>query len=203
MPARPEIRANWSKHSVRCIRQLPDDKRGAVLAKIGDDTLGRIRRAGVLTWLPAEHHGRLLDAVRSVLSHWGAISFWRDAMYANLHDSMLRPLVQGGIHLFGGTVYSVIRMSPRAWSLVTRNCGTHLVSRGEGRVELRIRFVGLPPMLATQGFIAHAIGNCDAVLRLLTVKGTTAVVEEQLGASQFTLEVADVRPEVVGERARF
>ena len=190
---RPEIRANWCKHSVRQVRRLPEEKRDAALREIGRDTLEQIGSAGILTWLPAENQARIFDAIWSVLGRADAIAFWRDAMSANLDQPLLRPLVQGGLRLFGATVYSVIRMSPRAWSLVARGCGTHLVSRGEGPVELRIVFVELPPSFATLGFVAHTIGNCEAVLRFLELRGETTQVEDRLTSGEFAIEIADVR----------
>ncbi len=176
------------------MRKLEPSLRDAVLRAVGEDALAEIGSAGILTWLPAEHHARIFDAIWSVLGRDRAIAFWRDAMSTNLEQPLLRPLVQGGMRLFGATVYSIIRMSPRAWSLVARDCGTHLVSRGEGRVELRMQFVDVPRVMATLGFVAHCIGNCDAVLRLLDLRGETTQVEDRLTAGRFSLAIADVRP---------
>jgi hypothetical protein len=195
MAGRPSIRANWSKHALRFVRRLPPTQRDAILREIGSDTLEQIGFAGILSWLPAEHHARIFDAVRNVLAQPGAIALWRDVMTANLDQPLLRPLVQGGLRLFGATPSSVIRMSPRAWSLVARDCGTHLVSRGEGRIEVRLAFVDTPPMLATPGFVAHCLGNCEAVLRFLDLQGKSVVVDNRLDAGRFTIELSDIRAE--------
>lgn len=197
MAAKPSIRANWSKHALRHVRRLAAVNRDAILGEIGEDSLKQIGTAGILSWLPAEHHARIFDAVRSVLGQPGAVSFWRDVMSANLDQPLLRPLVQGGVRLFGANPSSVIRMSPRAWSLVARDCGTHLVSRGEGRVEVRLEFVDTPRMFATPGFMAHCLGNCEAVLRFLGLRGHSTVVDMALPSGRFTIEVSDVRAESI------
>ena len=195
MPGAPQIRANWSKQALRHVRHLAPAARDAIQREIGEETMRQIGSAGVLAWLPAQHHARIFDAVITVLAPTNAVAFWRDAMLANLEQPLLRPLVQGGLRLFGATPYSVVRMSPRAWSLVTRDCGTHEVSRGEGRVELRLELVDMPRVLAKPGFMAHCLGNTEAVLRFLRLRGVTSQGEARLSSGRFSIELADVRPE--------
>jgi hypothetical protein len=178
MSATPLVRANWSKSTLRHLRRFPEEKRDAVRREIGNDTLSQIRSAGVLSWLPAEHHARIFDAIRNVFDEAGAVAFWRDVMLTNLDQPLLRPLVQGGLRLFGGTPYSLYRMSPHAWSLVTRDCGAHSIVRGSGSVEARILFDEVPRIFQTAGFLSHCIGNCDAVLRFLGYRGAVALAPQ-------------------------
>jgi hypothetical protein len=191
MSATPLVRANWSKSTLRHVRSLPAAERDAIRREIGDDSLAQIRSAGVLSWLPAEHHARIFDAVRKVYDDAGTAAFWCDVMLTNLDQRLLRPLVQGGMRLFGGTPYSVFRMSPHAWSLVTRDCGVHSIARGSDAVEARILFDEVPRIFQTPGFFAHCIGNCEAVLRFLGYRGAIAPVPAGRSGS-YAIDVANV-----------
>jgi hypothetical protein len=191
MSATPLIRANWSKYTLRHLRRLPAAARQAVLAETGEGSLAQIGSAGVLAWLPAEHHARIFDAAHKVLGEPGAVAFWCDVMLSNFEQPLLRPLVQGGMRLFGGTPYSIYRMSPHAWSLVTRDCGAHSVTRGDGSVEACVAFDDLPRVLQTAGFVAHCMGNCEAVLRFLGLRGAVGLAPRQRAGS-LMIEVANV-----------
>jgi hypothetical protein len=196
----PQIRANWSKQTLRHVRRLPAVKRDAILALIGDESVREIRAAGILAWLPAVHQARLFDAIFKVLAQTGAAAFWRDAMLANFNTPLLSPLVQGGLRLFGATPYSIVRMSPRAWQLVTRGCGTQHVAEGDaGDVAVHMDFGELPAELSRPGFVAHCLGNCDAVLQFLHLRGTVAETTTRLERGAFSLDIRDVQS--IDERA--
>jgi hypothetical protein len=190
MSSLPQIRANWSKHTLHYVRRHP--RRDTILAFIGEESVREIAAAGILAWLPAVHHARIFDAVFKALAQSGAAAFWRDAMLANFAGPLLSPLVQGGLRLFGATPYSIIRMSPRAWQLVTRDCGTQRVTAGDADVAVQMDFDGLPPELARPGFVAHCLGNCDAVLQFLRLRGLSAETDNRLGDGGFSLELRDV-----------
>jgi hypothetical protein len=174
------------------MRRLPALKRDVLMARIGDEASRQVQVAGMLSWLPAEVHAHLFDVTHAVLTSKGAVSFWRDLMFNNLELAVLRPLVEGAISLFGRTPHSLVRMSPRAWSLVARDCGGQRVQRGSGRTELTLEVFDLPRVLATPGYVDHCVGNFEAVLKYLKRRGTVNVLEAAPDRGKYTFELADV-----------
>jgi hypothetical protein len=52
-------------------------------------------------------------------------------------------------------------------------------------------------MFATPGFMAHCLGNCEAVLRFLGLRGHSTVVDTTLPSGRFTIEISDVRADAI------
>ena len=171
----PQFRANYSKLALKLARRLPE--RDAVLNATGDESVRAITEASRLEWLPAERHMALTDAIQHVLGSSGAQSFWRDLMLTSFEGRLLKPLVEGGLRLFGRTPRAILRLTPQAYSLVARGCGEISVSHDEGLVRLDVH--GLPALLRTPGFVSLCHGNCLAVLAFLGRKGT---VESQISS---------------------
>jgi hypothetical protein len=115
----PSIRVNWSKLALKWLRQLPDGEREAVRARIGAETLSRIGSAGVFEWLPANVHMAIVDAVRATLGDRGSRRYWRELMVASFDRSLLKPLVDGGLRLFGRSPSAILRLTPQAYQLVS------------------------------------------------------------------------------------
>jgi hypothetical protein len=177
-----EFRANWTKLVLKWVRQRPD--RDLVLATVGPDAIDRVHRAGVFEWLPATVHMHVTDAIREALAG-DARHFWRELMYASLSRSLLKPLLEGGLRLFGRSPHSILRMTPQAFSLIARGCGTILISRGEAASSTRLSFESLPPLLRRPSWVEVCAGNCEGVLDYLALDGSVITQVGELAHGRF------------------
>ncbi|MCU1277705.1 MAG: hypothetical protein JWM53_1251 [bacterium] len=185
----PQFRANWTKLILKWIRRLPASQSEVILATIGPATIEEVHAAGVFDWLPATAHLQVTDAVRESLGE-GARGFWRDLMHASLSRSLLKPLLEGGLRLFGRSPHSILRMTPQAVSLIARSCGTILVSRAEAPDSTRLTFENLPPPLRRPSWVEVCAGNCEGVLDYLELGGTVTTATGDLAAGRFDVVTA-------------
>jgi len=191
--AAPEFRANWSKLALKSVRRLAAPERDRVLDAIGEPTLAQIRAASALAWLPAEAHHRVALAVERELGSDGARAFFRDLMLVSFDRPLIRPLVEGGLRLFGATPKAVLRLTPQAWSLVARRCGTIAVEDGATPGGARLLVDGIPPALSTTALVAIVTGNCWAVLSRLRLDGDVVADLTSLRRGSFRVEVTPQR----------
>jgi hypothetical protein len=178
----PEFRANWTKLVLKWVRQRPD--RDVVLGVIGSDAIARVHGAGVFEWLPATVHMHVTEAIRAAIGG-DARRFWRDLMHASLSRSLLKPLLDGGLRLFGRSPHSILRMTPQAVSLIARGCGSIVVSRGEAAGSTRLTFENLPPLLARTSWVEVCAGNCEGVLDYLSLDGKVTTRVGELAHGRF------------------
>jgi hypothetical protein len=183
---RAELRANWSKAAVRAIRQLEPQKRDRVLAALGADRLTELRAAGVFDWLPARVHMSILAAVHQ-LGPAESRHFWRRLIVASFDRSLLKPLIDGGLRLFGRTPFSILRMTPQAWTLVARRCGVVSVVPDEVPGSARMRFDNLTPELRTLEWIELCEGQCQGALDFVGMKGRVTSYGQELAQGSVTI----------------
>jgi hypothetical protein len=184
-----QFRANWTKLALRQVGRLEEPHRSTTLSLVGNASLSTVRQAGVLTWLPAEHHHAVATALDQALGAEGARHFWRDLMVLSFERSLLRPLVDGGLRVFGRTPRSVLRLSPQAYSLIARQCGVLSISDGRAPGSVRVAFDALPALLRSRAFLELCHGNCLAVLRYLKLPGTVEPDRSGLTGGSFHLDV--------------
>src|SRR4051812_20404510 len=113
----PQFRANWTKLTLKFLRARPAPERDPILTRIGVDVLGQVRAAGVFEWLPAPLHLAVANSIHDTLGADGGRRFWRDLMEVSFERSLLKPLVDGGLRLFGRSPLGILRMTPQAYSL--------------------------------------------------------------------------------------
>jgi hypothetical protein len=182
----PCIRANWTKLALKFLRQQPALGE-PILARVNGDTLQQVRAAGVFDWLPAELHLSLAEGARVALGAEGARRFWRDLMRLSFERSLLKPLFDGGIRLFGRSPHGILRMTPQAYQLVTRACGRVRVEPGGGPGAVLLTFEDLPALLRTHTWVEICTGNCDATLDALQVTGSVTSDFHALAQGRFTV----------------
>lgn len=166
----PAVRATWSLRLLRAIHGLPPPVRDRALRDVPPAVLESLARAGRLKWIPIDHHAALLDGVRDAL---GAeyVGFYRQMVVGNLEDGVLQGLAAAGLRLFGVGPEAMMKMLPRAFALVLRDCGSfEFESRGAGQGTI-VELHGLPPRLRTRDTYALTI---QAVLEACYVIGRRA-----------------------------
>jgi len=182
----PQFRANWTKLVLKFARQRPDEERDRILAAIGAATLARVKQAGMFDWLPATVHMAVVGAIHEELGA-SARLFWRELMAASLQRSLLKPLLDGGIRLFGRSAHSVLRMTPQAMQLIARGCGDVRVERGAAAGSVVLTFAHVPAELRSPSWAEVCAGNCEGVLDILGLVGVVTLDADRLGGGTFVV----------------
>lgn len=118
------IRASYAKTVIGGIKRRPERERDALLLGIGDALRTEIRNYGMLEWMPAARFVDLVRAISETVGADAAKAFWRANLLLSLERRLLSPLRLGAIAIYGNSPRSLLKMTPQAWELVTRNGGT-------------------------------------------------------------------------------
>ena len=175
---------------MRCAKRSVEPLRGALLAAIPDALRAEIREAGSLDWLPARVFVELCEAIRVGAGPAGARAFWRQSLRDAIRQPFIAPLARGALFLWGKTPTALVRRTPQAWQLVSRDCGElkAIESGDEGAITLRVE--QLPAPCRKQGLILMWEGGLMAQLDAVDVEGAVVTRAEQfasLGNADFVI----------------
>lgn len=166
------IRANWAKFSVACLKRLEASSCEAVLRSLPDDVGSHIREAGPLAWLSAEIFLDLAQAVADALPDRDAIAYWRMNLRRSMEQPFIKPLVEGGLFLFGRSPAALIRRTPQSWQLVSKGCGKWHVAVDEDAKQARVCLEDLAPAFrGHEGFLRVMHGGLQSILEMGGARG--------------------------------
>lgn len=166
----PLIRASYAKTVVGGIKRRPAAEQAMLLSRIGDDLRAEIRAYGMLDWMPAVRFAALVDTVTDALGPQGAKDFWKANLLLSLERRLLSPLRLGAIAVYGNSPRSLLKMTPQAWELVSKNCGVcQTIDRPPSGIVLR--FDQLPPELCSPGLLALWSGGSESCIARMDFEG--------------------------------
>jgi hypothetical protein len=164
------IRASYAKTVIGGIKRRPERESDALLKAIGEPMRAEIRNYGMLEWMPAQRFADLVSAITTALGPAAAKSFWRANLLLSLERRLLSPLRLGAIALYGNSPRSLLKMTPQAWELVTRNGGVcrteDLPSHG-----IVLRFSELPKELCHPAMHQLWSGGSESCLERMSFQG--------------------------------
>ena len=177
------MRANWCKFTVRCAKRAPEPLRAAILGAIPSELRAEIREAGALDWVPARVWVDLCEAIRSGAGSAGARSFWRQSLRDAIRQPFMAPLARGALFLWGKTPAALVRRTPQAWQLVSRQCGELKAVESEQASTITLRVEQLPPVCRKQGLLLMWEGGLMAQLDAVDQAGTVTVEAQDFAAT--------------------
>lgn len=172
------VRVNWTRV---VLDALAEDLRPLIDGQLPEETREAIEGAGLLEWLPLEHHLRVCEAIRNQL---GAAGLRQHFCLSTLEAGgmpLFRTLAQGFVRLFGMTPGSIVRAAPAAWDIIFKNLGTVKVGEvGEFRASAKV--IELDPLLCeTDTFPIGVAGGFDACLEFTYHVGEVELDVSKLG----------------------
>lgn len=173
------MRANWAKFTVRCAKRSAEPQRAALLSAIPDALRAEIRDAGSLDWIPARVFVDLCEALRSGVGALPARAFWRQSLRDAIRHPFMQPLARGAMFLWGKTPSALVKRTPQAWQLVSRNCGELKAVESGGPDAITLRVEGLPPACRKQGLLLMWEGGLMAQLDAVDAEGSVVVHSDQ------------------------
>jgi hypothetical protein len=164
------VRASYAKTVIGGIKRRPDRERDALLNALGEPLRAEIRSYGMLEWMPVQRFAELVGAIATALGPAAAKSFWRANLLLSLERRLLSPLRLGAIALYGNSPRSLLKMTPQAWELVTRNGG---VCRTEDLPAhgIVLRFSALPRELCQPAMHHLWSGGSESCLERMSFEG--------------------------------
>jgi hypothetical protein len=108
---------------LRGVESLDAPLQAQVLAGLAPELLGRIRAATPVAWMPLTENVQLAEAIASCLGEQRARPFFREVLLLEYQSSLLKPFVDGISRALGVTPAIFVRMAPKGWELVYRDCG--------------------------------------------------------------------------------
>jgi hypothetical protein len=143
-PDNAAFRAFWAKFTLATAKRAPEPMRSLILQAIGAELRAEIRKAATLEWLPARVFVDLTGAIASCDERL-AVAFWRYSLNQSIAQPLISTLVDGGISVFGRSPMALYKRTPRAWSLVSRECGEVSVEEGTQPRTALVRLAGVAP----------------------------------------------------------
>lgn len=105
------------------VDRLGPAPRAAIYAALRAELVASVRAATSVAWLPLALNIELADTIASHLGSARARPFFRAMLLAEYESSLFKPFVAGISRAFGATPTVFVRMAPRGWDLVYRDCG--------------------------------------------------------------------------------
>jgi len=169
------MRAAQLKEDLLALRELGHDVASRILADLPPRTLQRIVQSTRVDWLPIELYLELLLAIRATSGDDGVRRWALAAVKRSIDSSLLRPLVEVAIRLFGLSPSSLFKISSQVWQQILRGCGEIVVlSHGPGACRIGLR--GTPYALQHPAFY-HSIGGAlEAAFATCNVEGQVRLV---------------------------
>jgi hypothetical protein len=178
----PQLRANWAKFTVRCLKRGAEPVRSQLLAAIPEALRSEIRAAGPLNWLPARVFVELCEAIRAGGGAAGARAFWRQSLRDAIRQPFIKPLASGALFLWGRTPAALVRRTPQAWHLVSRHCGELSALESGEPTAITLRVEQLPAVCRKQGLLLMWEGGLLAQADAVGAEGSVAVRAEQFAS---------------------
>lgn len=179
------IRASYAKTVIGGIKRRPERERDALLRGIGEPLRSEIRNYGMLEWMPAQRFLDLVTAIEKAVGESAAKDFWRANLLLSLERRLLSPLRLGAIALYGNSPRSLLKMTPQAWELVTRNGG---VCRTEDRPPhtIVLRFTDLPLELRHAALHPLWCGGSESCIERMGFEGSA---HAEVGANADAVDI--------------
>jgi hypothetical protein len=166
----PLVRASYGKTVIGGIKRRPEADQTKLFERIGE-IRREVRDYGMLEWMPAERFVELVSGIHDTLGAKGAQTFWRENLLLSLERRLLSPLRLGAIAIHGNSPRSLLKMTPQAWELVTKDCGScRVIDRSPSSVALS--FEGLPAVMRVPGMLELWAGGSESCIERMRFIGS-------------------------------
>jgi hypothetical protein len=173
-----EVRVNWTRRTLQELQRRVPASYPQVLARIEPRHRAAIDEAGLLAWLPCEHHLALCVAVRAELGDTGLIEHFCQTTLAAGDLPLFRGFAQAALRLFGASPSGLLRAGPQAWKTIFRDLGSIDVLDAPDAASavyphaMRVLFRITPPQMHVDHTFALGLpGGIEACLRLVERPG--------------------------------
>jgi hypothetical protein len=157
--------------------------------RVSARALRAIDEAAGPEWMPFELNLELTRAIHDALGRAEFEAFFRGHQLESFRGPLLRAFVDGVVSLFGIAPGSWLRMVPRGWGLVFRDCGEWTPVRDVAPGHSEIALAALPPEAVVDDVWPRSVAaSISATIDLARTTGAMTV--ERLDAVARTVHFA-------------
>lgn len=178
----PSIRASQLHSNLAGLAQLGPELERQILKHLNAADRQAIVDAPRAGWLPLEFDVQLTDAVVEV-GGLDTMMKWSNAtMMQSFSGPLLRPVIDGAVRVFGLNPGSLLRLAPRVWHHVFRDCGElHLTGSFPGFAGLHL-VDAAPELTRSSNYLKGIASSLEALFTVCQREGTIRLlpVEQSL-----------------------
>jgi hypothetical protein len=191
MAEEPLIRASLPKSSWAEIVRAPADDKQRIIAVLGPAFEAELNAATTVTWVPFALEARIADAVFQALGPTKTRAFYRAKTERSFDIPFLKPLITSSLRLFGASPNSMLKMVPKTWTTLSRNCGRYeWTDEGQPRRGV-VNIHDFPTRFYRQrdAWLDSCYGGYEAFFMPFRLMGTVSIGEVDFprGHAQFIL----------------
>ena len=169
------MRASHILQNLDSLKILGDDVEAKVLALMGPELEQQIRGEIKTNWLPLEFDVRINDALDVVIGSEGIREHACHALTKSFEGPLLRPVLDGGLRIFGIHPQRMFTLLPRGFTLVYRNCGAlRAVATSDSSLQV-IHDDAPMEMIESRPYLLGMAGAFLAIFRITRVNGDVEV----------------------------
>lgn len=169
------------------VERLAEPQRLKVYEALPPGLQETVRAVMPVAWLPLTLNVQLCDAIAGSLGPTRAQAFFREMLLSEYQSSLFKPFIAGITRVLGVTPAVFVKMVPRGWELVYRECGTwQVLDDGDRRARLVVS--DLPAMCVRNAFWLDAVRSTFyTAFDLSNVQGEIDWHELDLGSRRATM----------------
>lgn len=122
MPA--SVRARHMKSLLEASERLEPDLAEHIRSLIPEPVLDAVEDAMPSAWLPLEMNIQVADILATALGPERSLSFFRGMVLREYETSLFKTFIAGITRVMGVTPAVFVKVVPRGWELVYRDCGS-------------------------------------------------------------------------------
>ncbi len=184
----PLMRASHMQHNISGLAELGQEAEARVRELLQPTTASTIVESPRSMWLPLALDVELTSCVETVVGQQGLFDWSRNAQKKTFEGPLLRPVIDGGLRLFGVRPLRIYKLTPRAFTLMFRNCGEIKID-SKGDCSLDIVHTHAPPGMADGAYLHGSAGAYSAGLDILGFRGSVTVAPREAGNPTVVYEV--------------
>lgn len=170
------------------VEKLDSASQAAILGALPTRLVSEIRGATPVGWMAIADNVALADAIANQLGPVRARPFFREVLLLEYQSSLLKPFVEGISRALGLTPATFVKMAPRGWELVYRDCGT-LQGNPLSETEAQLVIRDLPVACARNELWLEAVRSTFyTAFDLSRVSGEIEWLELNLGARRASMQ---------------
>jgi len=179
-----EIRALQLKQDLQALVALGSDSASLIIADLPARDLRQIEQAAPFDWLPIAIDLELCRAVHAAAGDEGSRAWGRATVRLGIEHSMLKPVFEASVRLFGLTPMALLRLAPLVWRSTFREAGRFQVTMVPGQAA-SLRLIDLPEVMRVRPFLLTVAGCCEAVFDMVHGTGAIELVDPAGGEPRF------------------
>ncbi len=170
----PAIRGAYLRDNYAVVERLGPGVAALVNERLHDDTRAALAAVRPDDWAPVQLDVAVTHAIYEALGEPGLRRANREVFLAAVEGPMLKPIFAGLQRMFGITPLALLRLGPRLWNTIYRDCGDLSLEQHDGGNAVVLDRAP-DVLLTTPSYFVGVAGVIDACFVLARRNGSVAI----------------------------